>query len=83
MSTPGGAGTLRKACSNFPRAWPTGFYHGVGVPHHTGLRPLRYPGGGADTASGGGGKVPGGIIGWIVVVLVIIVVLYVIAQFAF
>jgi hypothetical protein len=31
MTTPGGAGTPRKACSNFPRAWPTGFYHGVGA----------------------------------------------------
>ena len=50
-------------------------------PHGTGLRPLRYPGGGADTASGGGGKVPGGIIGWGVAVVVIIVVLYVVAQF--
>jgi hypothetical protein len=46
-----------------------------------GLRPLRYPGGDADTASGGGGKVPGGIIGWLVAAVVLIVVLYVIAQF--
>jgi hypothetical protein len=46
----------------------------------TGLRPLRYPGGGADTASGGGGKVPGGFIGWLAVVMVLIVVLYVVSQ---
>src|SRR5215207_11225145 len=62
------------------RARRTGFSHMVGAPPHTGLRPLRYPGGGADTASGGGGKVPGGTIGWIVTVLVIIVVVYLIVQ---
>jgi hypothetical protein len=46
-----------------------------------GLRPLRYPRGGADTVrGGGGGKVPGGTLGYVVAVLVIIVVVYLIFQ---
>jgi hypothetical protein len=80
MTTPGGAGTLRKALLRLHVLGAPVSIMGSELPRY-GLRPLRYPGGGADTASGGGGKVPGGTIGWIVAVLVIIVVVYLIVQF--
>jgi hypothetical protein len=40
MTTPGGAGTYPMRKRSFLRARRTGFYHRVGVPHHTGLRPF-------------------------------------------
>src|ERR687897_989056 len=46
-----------------------------------GLRPIGYPGGGADTARGGGAEVPGGTLGWLLAVLVIVVVVFLIVQF--
>jgi hypothetical protein len=84
MTAPGAVGTLWTTAFIYPPCSAHRLPNRVGAPgcHHyaTGLRPLRYPGGGADTASGGGGKVPGGTIGWIVAVLVIIVVVYLIVQ---
>jgi hypothetical protein len=46
MTTPGGAGTPRKACKQSLRARRTGYYHWVGAPtapQATGLRPFTLP----------------------------------------
>jgi hypothetical protein len=43
MSTPGAPGTPRIACSNFPRARPTGFYDGSEPPGLLGSGPSLAP----------------------------------------